>query len=1173
MSDILFTPLEQSGEYRRLLKSIRGGQSPASVFGLSETQKCHMIAALSRDMQRPMLIVTYNDVQAQKIYEDLSFYGVGEAALFPAREVSFYRIAARSMDITVQRLEILKQIYQGSVRFVVASVEALLARLAPPELFLKGIRSITVGDVIELQEMARWLTTNGYERVEMVEGKGQYSIRGGILDIYPLTAENGYRLEFFDDEVDSIREFDVTTQRSIQKVEKVEIFPAMEIVLGPEEIRRGVKMLREQLALCRKGTGKQEDGGWERLISRIEEDIQTLKEGSYLEPTEAYIPIFYGEDVNLLDYLGENTIVFLDEPPRIRERTVNTGLEFEETFKILLERGEVMPVQAHLFTPYDAFLKECLGRMTVTFHMLPRAAADIKPKGVYHFTTRTMHSFHGQLELLAEDLRSWKSKDYRTLILSGTRSRGQRLVQTLEEFGIQAVFTTDRDREMQPGQVIILPGTLSKGFEYPDIRYALISDQEIFGVQKKRTRVKGKKSGQKIDVFTDLKVGDYVVHENHGIGVYVGIEKLVVEGKSRDYLHIRYAAGDKLYVPTDQMDMIQRYIGIEGKEPRLSKLGGTEWTRTKKKVKESIKEMAEDLVQLYAARQSIQGHAFRKDTPWQRQFEDNFPYEETPDQLQCIEEVKKDMESSKVMDRLLCGDVGYGKTEVAIRGAFKAVMEGKQVAFLVPTTILAQQHYNTLVQRFAEFPVGIEVLSRFRTPAEQKDIARRIFNGSVDIVVGTHRLLGKDIHFKDLGLLIIDEEQRFGVAHKETIKALRKNVDVLTLTATPIPRTLHMSLIGIRDMSLIENPPEERYPVQTYVVEYNEGLVRDAILREIQRGGQVYFVYNRVRSIDRISAGLKELVPEARIASAHGQMSENLLEEVMMDFYNKEFDVLVCTTIIETGLDIPNVNTIIIYDADRFGLSQLYQLRGRVGRSNRLAYAYLTFRKDKMLTEVAEKRLHAIKEFTEFGSGFKIAMRDLEIRGAGNILGAEQHGHMSAVGYDLYCKLLEETLRRMKGELFEDEEMETIMDIKMDAYIPEHYIRDEGQKIEIYKKIASIRSKEDYNDVEEEIEDRFGDFPPSVQNLMAVAYLKVLTSKLRISSVVHRPGQLVLKFHDGKKIEPSILLQVLNEYRSKVSLSATQPPFFTWKDKNAGPEKLVKDVQAFLEKIIHLQNH
>ncbi|MGI6706040.1 MAG: transcription-repair coupling factor [Clostridia bacterium] len=1171
MSDILFTPLEQFREYRRLLHSIRGGQSPASVFGLSETQKSHMIAALSKHIQRPVLIVTYNDVQARKIYEDLSFYGVGEAVLFPAREISFYRIAARSMDIPIQRLEVLKQIYQGSARFVVASVEALLARLAPPELFLKGIRNIAVGDVMELQEMARWLTANGYERVEMVEGKGQYSIRGGILDIYPLTAENGYRLEFFDDEVDSIREFDVTTQRSIQKLEKVEVFPAMEIVLGQEEIRRGIKLLEEQLALYRKGDKLDRDSV--KLISRIEEDIRTLKEGGYPEPTEAYIPIFYEEDVNLLDYLGENTLVFLDEPPRIRERTVNTGLEFEENFKILLERGEVMPVQAHLFTPYDAFLRECLGRMTVTFHMLPRAAADIKPKGVYHFTTRTMHSFHGQLELLAEDLLNWRARDYRTLILSGTRSRGQRLVQILEDFGVQAVFTTDRHREMQPGEITILPGSISKGFEYPDIRFALISDQEIFGVQKKRTRVRGKKSGQKIDVFTDLKVGDYVVHERHGIGVYVGIEKLVVEGKSRDYLHIRYAAGDKLYVPTDQMDMIQRYIGIEGKEPRLSKLGGTEWARTKKRVKESIKEMAEDLIQLYAARQSIQGHTFQKDTPWQRQFEDNFPYEETPDQLQCIEEVKKDMESSKVMDRLLCGDVGYGKTEVAIRAAFKAVVEGKQVAFLVPTTILAQQHYNTLMQRFAEFPVTIEVLSRFRSPAEQKDIVRRIFNGSVDIVVGTHRLLGKDVRFKDLGLLIIDEEQRFGVAHKETIKTLRKNVDVLTLTATPIPRTLHMSLVGIRDMSIIENPPEERYPVQTYVVEYNEGLVRDAILREIQRGGQVYFVYNRVRSIDRITSALRELVPEARITAAHGQMSENLLEEVMMDFYNKEFDVLVCTTIIETGLDIPNVNTIIIYDADRFGLAQLYQLRGRVGRSNRLAYAYLTFRKDKVLTEVAEKRLHAIKEFTEFGSGFKIAMRDLEIRGAGNILGAEQHGHMSAVGYDLYCKLLEETLRKMKGELFEEEELETGIDIRMDAYIPEDYIRDEGQKIEIYKKIASIRSKEDYNDVEEEIEDRFGDFPPSVQNLMAVAYLKVLASRLRIASVVHRPGQLVLKFHDGKKIEPRILLQLVNEYRSKVSLSATQPPFLTWKDKHAGPEKLVKDVQAFLEKIIHLQNH
>lgn len=1172
MSNLLLDSLESLGEYQRLIKAVRGGHGPASVFGLSETQKCHIIAALSQGISSVMLLVTYNDMQASKIVDDLTFFVGDQVALFPAREISFYQIAAHSTDITAQRLKVIEDILKGQTRFVVASIEALQSRLVPVDTFIKSIQKFVVGQVIPLNELIAWLVSAGYERVDVVEGKGQCSIRGGIVDIYPMTVEHGYRFEFFDDEIDSIREFDAASQRSIQKVKEVEILPVLEVPLDSEHRVSGILRLEEHIhSRLRKTKGKEGEKEARKLAERIRERIDILKEDRYFEGFETYLPFFFDTQNTILDYLDASTLIFLDEPPRIRERAINIDLEFEESYKGLLEKGEILPLQAEMLVSYDTFLHQCLQHTIVTFQMLARAVVDIKPQGIYHFTTRSMHSFHGQMEMLIEELKSWKSKGYRTVILTGTRSRGQRLVQTLEDYDLPVVFSETQERQMQPGEILILAGTLNKGFEYPDMKFALICDEEIFGVQKKKTRVKGKKIGEKIAFFTDLKVGDYIVHENHGIGIYTGIEKLVVEGKSRDYLLIRYGGGDKLYVPTDQMSLIQRYIGMGEKEPKLTKMGGAEWQRAKSKVKESIKEMADDLIKLYATRYAVKGYAFGKDTPWQRQFEDNFEYEETPDQLQCIEEIKKDMETDKPMDRLLCGDVGYGKTEVAIRGAFKAVMDGKQVAILVPTTILAQQHYNTILQRFADFAITTDVLSRFKSSSEQKTILKNLKEGKIDIVVGTHRLLGKDVGFKDLGLLIIDEEQRFGVAHKETLKGLKKNVDVLTLTATPIPRTLHMSMVGIRDMSIIDNPPEERYPVQTYVVEYQESLIRDAIVRELQRGGQVYFVYNRVRSIDRFAEMLKVLVPEARIVIGHGQINENRLEDVMMDFYDREYDVLLCTTIIETGLDIPNVNTIIIYDADRFGLSQLYQLRGRVGRSNRLAYAYLTYRKDKILSEVAEKRLFAIKEFTEFGSGFKIAMRDLEIRGAGNILGAEQHGQMSAVGYDLYCKLLEETIRSMKGEIFQ-EKVETIIDIRMDAYIPQHYIQDEGQKIEIYKKIAGIRSRNDRDDVDEEIEDRFGDVPPSVRNLILVAYLKVLATTLHIGTISQRREEMIMRFREGAKLDPLVLLKVLNEYRNQITLSATQPTYLTWKWKDAMIEKMVQEAIVFFEKIIDLQN-
>ncbi|EKY27245.1 transcription-repair coupling factor [Clostridium celatum DSM 1785] len=780
----------------------------------------------------------------------------------------------------------------------------------------------------------------------------------------------------------------------------------------------------------------------------------------------------------------------------------------------------------------------------------------------------SLSNYNGQFDLLVNDIKERKEKGYKTLILAGTRTRGERLVKTLRDMEVESVYKDNVD-SIEYGEAVITFGNLIKGFECPDFKVSVISDKEVFGEAKKvLPKKKNKKKGVgKITSFTELKPGDYVVHANHGIGVFKGIKQIDVAGNTRDYLDIVYDKGDKLYVPVDQLDLVQKYIGSEGNTPKINKLGGTEWQKAKAKVRKSINEIAEDLVKLYATRAALKGYKYSKDTEWQKQFEDEFPYEETPDQLSSLEEIKKDMESDKPMDRLLCGDVGYGKTEVAIRAAFKAVMDGKQVAFLVPTTILAEQHYKNLTKRFSDFPVKIDMISRFRSTKEQRATLKALKEGNVDILIGTHRLVSKDIEFKDLGLLIVDEEQRFGVAQKEKIKNLKKNVDVLTLSATPIPRTLHMSLTGVRDISVIETPPEERYPIQTYVVEQNDQLIRDAILREMGRGGQVYFVYNRVESIEGMANYIRELVPECKVGIIHGQMTEKELETEMMNFMNKEYDVLVCTTIIETGIDIPNVNTMIVNNADKMGLSQLYQLRGRVGRSNRIAYAYFIYTKDKVLTEIAEKRLKALKDFTELGSGFKIAMRDLEIRGAGNMMGSSQHGHMAAIGYDLYCRMLEDTVKLIKGEI-DKEPIETTVDIKIDAYIPSSYIQDEIQKIEIYKKIAAIESLEEYQDIKEELEDRYSALPEAVYNLMDIAYIKSLAKELLIEEIKETPKEVRFKFQQGYKDFNNIYKILLKKYKENIILYFGDIPFFAIKLNTIKKEEAINFYKEILKELI-----
>ena len=1160
--DKILLPIESLEEYKHLVGALGENIKTVEVHGISDVQKSILTVLLSKHFAKSVLLITHNDILARKIYEDISNFDPSAAVLLPSWEMIFHKIDARSNEIAIKRLKALNSIITKKRVILCASVEALLNRLPEPNIFREKYLKIRVGDKMPVEEFLAYFSQAGYERVDMIEGCGQFSVRGGIIDFYGPINDNPVRIELFDDEIDSIRYFDLETQRSITKLDMVELFPMREMLLKPEDFERGSKELEKALneRLSFYGSSSKKSLS-QNLKEKISEDIEKIKQKTYFQGIEKYAAFLYEKSFDVMDYM-EDFMVVMDEPNRVRQRFDNVRLEYEEHFKSLLEEGELLPEQIKSLYTYDDILMKISHRKVVCLNALLKSSQDFKPERSISFIGRSMAPFHGKINLLVEEIKLLKSRKYRIVILSGSKERGLRIVEALREEGIEALYQDKLSFDLQEGHIVVLPGNLSGGFEFPAIKYAVITDMDVFGTRRKKPT---KKKPGTIKFLSDLKVGDYVVHENHGIGQYMGIVRLKVNNVERDYLHIRYQGNDKLYIPTDQFDMIQKYVGGE-KPPKVNKLSGTEWSKTKARARKAIEDMAEELLQLYAERQQAKGFAFSEDCKWQKEFEDQFPYEETPDQLNCIEEIKRDMESSKVMDRLLCGDVGYGKTEVALRAAFKCIMDHKQVAILVPTTILAQQHYNTCCQRFGNFPIQVEMLSRFRTPQEQKKILEGLRIGTIDLIIGTHRLLQNDVQFKDLGLLIVDEEQRFGVAHKEKIKQMKKNVDVLTLTATPIPRTLHMSLIGIRDISVIEEPPEERYPVQTYVMEYNDEIVRDAILREMNRGGQVYFLYNRVRTINKMAERIRNLVPEARIAVAHGQIDERLLENTMLDFYNGEYDVLLCTTIIETGLDIPNVNTIIVYDSDKMGLAQLYQLRGRVGRSNRLAYAYFTYQRDKVLTEVAEKRLQAIKEFTEFGSGFKIAMRDLEIRGAGNLLGKEQHGHMEAIGYDLYTKLLDETVRKLTGRPIE-EKIDCMIELNIEAYIPMTYIKDENQKIEIYKKIAFIDGLSSLYDIEEEIEDRFGDIPDPVRNLMNVAYIKYLASKHGIVLVSEKPEGLLFKFKTDKYIKAEAVVKLMDEFGDKLTFNASQEPYFIYrlvKDKGA---KYLKNITDFLEKL------
>jgi len=1164
---IWLKPLTNWKQFDNIKQNLYNGKT--QIAGLTAYSKSHITASLVYPLSSACLFVTYNELSAKNICEDLEFYYPDRVLYFPGRELFFYQAAAQSNEITAKRLKVLAALAENKGVIVVASLEAVLAIQSSLKCFKESIFTIIEGIEMPLPYFAESLVSLGYERVDAVEGAGQFSIRGGIVDFFPPVCDKPCRIEMFDDIVDSIREFDPISQRSTEKLKEIVISPAHELILNREVKDKARKNITNSFEKVHQNLmASKEKGILKRLEDKTEAILDALHEGINAAHMESYMYFFYPDKVSAVDYLSDKALIVFDEPSRLEECAKVFCEGFNEHFKDLLEQGEVLPEQSNTILDYDDILFKIKAKNQLILREMSESSTS---DGQYRLlASRSVPSWQGNLYIMLEEISKLKAQGYCIAAVLDTDKQSQAFVSFLESGGINAVFKKNHEGDFFPGQICVLTGNLTRGFEYPDTRFMIITEKDIYGTGKKGSRTR--KSSRKPGVLTDFKVGDYVVHENHGIGKYIGLETLVVEGRKRDYLNIKYAGTDKLYVPADQLDLIQSYALVDDIAPKLSKLGGAEWQKTKARVTESVKKLAIDLLKLYAARQSLKGHRFSHDTDWQRQFEISFPYEETPDQLQAVEDIKRDMESGKVMDRLLCGDVGYGKTEVAIRAAFKACMDNKQVAVLAPTTILAQQHYNTFVKRFEDFPFKIEVLSRFKTSSEQKDTVRSLKEGLVDVVIGTHRLLGKDIRFKELGLLVIDEEQRFGVSHKEMIKDIKKNVDVLTLTATPIPRTLHMSLSGIRDISIIESPPEGRFPVQTYVVENDDLLLRDCIFKEIARGGQVYFVYNRVKSMDFMVERLRELVPGVRIAVAHGQMSENTLEEVMIGFYRNDYDLLLCSTIIENGLDISNVNTLIVYDCDHFGLSQLYQLRGRVGRSNRKAYAYFVYRKNKVLTEQASMRLRTIKEFTEFGAGFKIAMRDMEIRGAGNIMGGEQHGHMVDVGYDMYYRLLKNAVDELKGEL--PQRIETQIDIKADAHISDEYIFEQGQRIGIYKRIAAIECEEDKHNVEEELEDRFGDPPLAARNLIDIAYIKALGTKLGVLEITHNERAVKIKFTDVN-IDKRKIMTLINENRTSIDYVSSNPVLLSLKLKDSKPVTALiktKELMVKMDKTFNMEN-
>ena len=1074
------TPLQGLAEFEQIKEKSKTNKGILQVSGCMESQKSHLMYGLS-GIAPYRLILAEDERRAREIYEDYRFYD-RKVYSYPAKDLLFFQADIHGNLLIRQRMKVIKALLEEKELTVVTSIDGCMDFLESLEKIKEQLIHYESDSTVDIEQLKNQLVALGYERVGQVEMPGQFSVRGGIVDIYCLTEENPWRIELWGDEIDSIRSFDPESQRSLENLEELTIYPAVEHI-GDKDM------------------------------------------------------------VSFLDYFPEErTIIFLDEPNRLTEKGGAVEEEYRQSRMHREEKGS-RNLPENWLCSFEQLQKELNKRNCISVCALEPKQAGWKVREKFYLEVKSISAYNNSFELLVKDLHQYKKQGYRIALLSGSRTRAERLAKDLQEEGLAAFYGQDYDREICPGEIMVVYGHAKKGFEYPLIKFAVMTESDIFGQEQKKKKKKNY-SGSRIQDFAELSIGDFVVHEKHGLGIYRGIEKVEVDRIVKDYIKIEYRGGSNLYIPATQLDCLQKYSGADAsKAPKLNKLGTQEWNKTKSKVRGAVKNIAKELVELYAVRQEKEGYVCGPDTVWQREFEEMFPYEETEDQLSAIEDAKRDMESTRIMDRLICGDVGYGKTEVALRAAFKEVQESRQVAYLAPTTILAQQIYNTFVQRMKEFPVRVELLCRFRTPAQQKKAIEDLKKGQVDVIIGTHRILSKDVQFKNLGLLIVDEEQRFGVTHKEKIKQLKKDVDVLTLTAPPIPRTLHISLIGIRDMSVLEEPPMDRMPIQTYVMEYDEETVREAINRELRRGGQVYYVYNRVTDIADVALRIAKLVPDARVDFAHGQMSERELENVMYSFVNGDIDVLVSTTIIETGLDISNVNTMIIHDSDRYGLSQLYQLRGRIGRSNRTAYAFLMYRKNVMLKETAEKRLAAIREYTDLGSGFKIAMRDLELRGAGNLLGAQQHGHMNAVGYDLYCKMLNEAVKEAKG-IHTMEDFETSVDLNVDAYIPDSYISNEFQKLDIYKRIAGIETQQDYDDMLEELLDRFGEPGKAVLNLLAIAKLKAIAHQGYVTEIKQTGKTVRFTLYEKARLNTEGFPALMQKYRRGLQFKNEQEPKF-----------------------------
>ena len=1147
------SPISQLAEYDAIKDALKKEKGIVGVSGCVDPQKLHMVYGINDDFDLK-IIVTFSETKAREIYEDYRFYD-REVYLFPAKDLIFYQADISGNVITEQRMRCIKALCENKKCTIVTTVDAFMSRMAPAGSVEDGLICIDEGGTVSEEELSGQLVRAGYVRNYQIEGKGQFSIRGGIIDVYPLTDDNPVRIELWGDTVDSIRTFDIMSQRSIEKTDTVAIYPASEMVLDNDRLNAGLARIEKEAADVQKkfrdALKTEEGANAARIASDLTGDIAVSGQSGV--NLDSFIGYFYDDTQSLADYLsGRSCLYFYDEPARLYETASAVEAEFAESMRMRLAKGYVLPTQADLIYAKEEVFARFERRPGVAMSALSVPSGIFKLTRTVNVIAKAMNSYNNSFEGLVADLGRYGKNSYRVVLLSASRTRAARLADDLRERGLNAFYSENPDRDVNPKEVMVTYGRLRQGFEYPLIKYAVISEADVFTERVRKKRHRTKYEGSRISSFTELTPGDYVVHVSHGLGVYRGIEQVSTEGVTKDYMKISYRDGGNLYIPATALDTIQKYASKDSHAPRLNKLGSTEWSRTTSKVREAVDVIAQDLVDLYAARSSKRGYEFGADTVWQTEFEELFPFEETEDQVRAIEDTKRDMESPKIMDRLICGDVGYGKTEIAIRAAFKAVSDGKQVVYLVPTTVLAQQHYTTFVQRMKDYPIRIDLLCRFKSQSENRKTVRDLASGAVDIVIGTHRVLSKDVSFKDLGLLIIDEEQRFGVSHKEKIKKLRENVDVLTLTATPIPRTLHMSLIGIRDMSVLEEAPQDRVPIQTFVMEYNEELVREAVSRELARGGQVFYVYNRVNSIADMAASLTALLPGTRVAFAHGQMKESELERIMYDFVSGDIDVLVSTTIIETGLDIPNVNTMIIHDADQLGLSQLYQLRGRVGRSNRTAYAFLMYRRNKVLRETAEKRLTAIRDFTELGSGFKIAMQDLEIRGAGNILGERQSGHMNAVGYDMYCKLLNEAVKRKKGEEIPEETNITV-DLDVDAFIPDTYIPNENQKIDVYKRISCIMTREEMDDMADELTDRFGSIPASVDNLLRVAYLRILAKAVYVTDIKQKSSQIEFGVLPSASYDPAAIGPFVAGYNGRVRLIPGAKPCFLYRISGNGP--------------------